>query len=128
MEDLHLHCLTVEAALRRTGMETRLLVDGSPGHGNKEPDRSLLRLLGQARQFNDMLMTGRATTVRDLSAKAGVSPSYFARVLRLSFLAPDITGAILRGRQPVTLTAKSFLDCNTLDPDWSRQGKQLGFT
>jgi hypothetical protein len=34
----------------------------------------------------------------------GVSPSYFTRILKLSFLAPDIVQAILGARHPLTLT------------------------
>jgi hypothetical protein len=32
-----------------------------------------------------------------------VSPSYFTRLVRLGYLAPDITEAILDGRQPADL-------------------------
>jgi hypothetical protein len=41
-----------------------------------------------------------------LAKRQGVSPSYFTRLVRLSYLAPDITQAILDGRQPRDLTAK----------------------
>ena len=34
-----------------------------------------------------------------------MSPSYFTRLIRLSYLAPDIIEAILDGRQPRDLTA-----------------------
>src|SRR6516225_8917778 len=40
-----------------------------------------------------------------LAKQEGVSPSYFTRLVRLSYLAPDITQAILDGRQPSHLTA-----------------------
>ena len=35
-----------------------------------------------------------------LAKQAGVSPSYFTRLVRLSYLAPDIAQAVLDGRQP----------------------------
>ncbi len=38
-----------------------------------------------------------------------MSSSYFTRILRLSFLAPDITRAILHGRQPVDLNAHKLM-------------------
>jgi hypothetical protein len=37
---------------------------------------------------------------KHLPVRQGVSRSYFTRVVRLSYLAPDITQAILDGRQP----------------------------
>ena len=49
------------------------------------------------------LRNGR--TMQDLAAEAGLSPSYFTRVFRLSFLAPEITKAIIQGRQPNDLSA-----------------------
>ena len=38
------------------------------------------------------------------------TPAYFTRLLRLSYLAPDITQAILDGRQPGDLTAEKLLE------------------
>ena len=34
-----------------------------------------------------------------LAKRQGVSPSYFTRLVRLSYLSPEITEAILDGRQ-----------------------------
>jgi AraC-like DNA-binding protein len=124
--DLPTESLLVPATVRRTGMEMKLLIKGATAPKNQQPDRSLLRLIGQAHQFNDMLMSSKGKTIKELSREAGVSPSYFTRVLRLSFLAPEITKNILHGLQPITLTAKSLLGHNQLERDWSRQRVQLG--
>ena len=126
MADLPTQFLSVAAGVRRTGMEMKLLIPGTTSTKHQEPDRSLLRLIGQARQFNDMFMSGRGTTIREMSREAGVSASYFTRVFRLSFLGPDITKTILNGRQPAELTAKSLLGQRQLERDWSRQRVQLG--
>jgi len=126
MADLPTLTLSVPASVRRTGMETKLLVQGAAAAKQREPDRSLLRLLGQARQFSDMFMNSRGKTIVELSSEAGVSASYFTRVFRLSFLAPDIAKIILNGRQPAGLTAKSLLGHSQLERDWSRQRVQLG--
>jgi hypothetical protein len=42
----------------------------------------------------------RASVATALAGREGVSRSYFTRLIRLSYLAPDITQAILDGRQP----------------------------
>jgi len=118
--------LSVPARVRRTGMETRLLIQGSVGRGSRVPDRSLLRLIGQARRFHAMVINSHGRTITDLAKEAGVTPSWFTRVLRLSFLAPDIAKAILQGRQPITLTATSLMLHRKLSPDWSKQRAQLG--
>lgn len=97
-------------------METKLLIDGAP-LGHREPVRSLLRLLGQSRLFNEMIVLNADVSVTDLAAEAGVTQSYFTRVFRLSFLAPEITAAILQGSQPPELTANKFKQVN-LSPAW----------
>ncbi len=91
--------LSVPARLRRMGMETKFLIQGTLGaEPPRRTDRSLLRLVGHAQHFNDLVMQNNGRSMQDLAAEAGVSPSYFTRVLRLSFLAPEITKAILQGR------------------------------
>ena len=55
-----------------------------------------------------------------------ISPSYFTRVLRLSFLAPDVVRAILSGRQPAQLTAKHLMSQSPLAKAWPGQSAQLG--
>jgi DNA invertase Pin-like site-specific DNA recombinase len=118
--------LSVPARLRRTGMETKLLVQGNRGPADRKPDRSLIRLIAQAHRFRNIFMTGSSRSMRTLAGDAGVSPSYFTRVLRLSFLAPEITKMILQGRQPPELTANRIKHTGRLDPAWVEQMVQLG--
>jgi site-specific DNA recombinase len=59
--------------------------------------------------------------------REGVSRSYFTRVVRLSCLAPDITQAILDGRQPRDLTAEKLLAHSRLPLGWHDQRNALGF-
>src|SRR5262247_2809484 len=62
-----------------------------------------------------------------LAEREGVSPSYFTRLVRLSYLAPDITHAILDGRQPRDLTAEKLLEHSRLPLAWHDQRTALGF-
>ena len=57
----------------------------------------------------------------------GVSRSYFTRIVRLSYLAPDITQAIVDGRQPPDLTADKLLAHSRLALAWHEQRMLLGF-
>ena len=118
--------LTIPARVRRTGMETRLLIE-SDQSDNRQPDRSLLRLLGQAYRFQDMVAQKANISVADLASAAGVTRSYFTRVFRLNFLAPRIIAAILQGRQPLELTANKLKQAGALSPFWPDQLRQLGF-
>ena len=120
--------LSVPARLRRTGMETKLLIQGALGaEPPRRSDRSLQRLVAQARHLSDLVMTSNGKPVQDLAVEAGVSPSYFTRVFRLSFLAPEITKAILQGRQPSELNAIKLLSAGRFPSAWLDQRRQLGF-
>jgi hypothetical protein len=55
------------------------------------------------------------------------SRSYFTPVVRLSYLAPDITQAILDGHQPRDLTAEKLLEHSRLPLAWHDQRTALGF-
>jgi site-specific DNA recombinase len=56
-----------------------------------------------------------------LARREGVSPSSFTRLVRLSYLAPDITQAILDGRQPCDLTADKLLAHSRRPLAWHEQ-------
>ena len=118
--------LSVPAALMRTGMETKLLLDSAQG-AIREPDRSLLRLLGQAHQYRDLVAAGQGKSMRALAAEAGVHASYFARIFRLAFLSPEIVHAILQGRHPAELAANKLNQITRLAIAWPDQNGQLGF-
>ncbi len=107
-------------------METRFLIDGPGGSSRREPDRSLLRLLSQAHRFHEMVMRNRGKTISELAEEAGVGGSYFTRILRLSFLAPDVVKTILRDRHPIEPTAKKLASDTRLPIVWEEQRARLG--
>jgi DNA invertase Pin-like site-specific DNA recombinase len=113
--------LAVPARLKRTGMETRLLIDGGGENSRRGPDRSLHRLLARAYRCNDMVMRSSGKTMSLLAAETGVGRSYFTRILRLSFLAPDLVKAILHDRHPIELTAKRLANELRLPIAWDEQ-------
>ena len=120
--------LSVPAQLRRTGMETKLVIRGARGDDRpRRSDRSLLRLIATAHRFNELVTTGAGGSVSELAIRAGVSRSYFSRIFRLSFLAPEITKAIIQGRQPSELSAIKLMGAGQLETTWSDQRRQLGF-
>ncbi len=118
--------LLIPARLKRTGMEARLLIDGADGGARRKPDHSLHRVLAQAHQYHVMVMHNGGKTMAELAAEAGVGGSYFTRILRLSFLAPDVVKAILRDRHPIDLTAKRLANEVRLPIAWQDQHALLG--
>ncbi len=127
-EDAHpLHHLAIPARLKRVGMEMRLLFEVPHRGPAPKPDRSLLRLLGQAHRFREMLLRGDGSTIIELAEKAGVTPSWFSRIARLGFLSPRIVTAIVDGTQPLELSADRLLKAGPVSPNWSEQLSTYGF-
>jgi site-specific DNA recombinase len=119
--------LSVPARLRRTGMETRMIIDGvDPYAPVSQPDPSLVKLIVKAQRLHARLVQG-GMSIRSIAGGERLTGSYFTRVLRLSYLAPDITNAILMGRQPPDLTAAKLLRASRLPTDWVAQRTVLGF-
>lgn len=118
--------LTIAATLKRSGLaDIFAIYTVAP---KRPPDRSLLRLIAQAARYREIVLKGQGKPIKTLAAEAGVSPSYFTRVFRLSFLAPDIVRAILQGRQPEAFTAKRLSLDIKLVPGCTEQLNQLGMT
>ena len=119
--------LSVPIELRRSGREIKMLIDGADPFATPKPDVRLIKLLIRARQFNATLFDSDGVPFTALAKREGVSPSYFTRLIRLGYLAPDITQAILDGRQPRDLTADKLLTHSRLPLTWDEQRAVLGF-
>jgi len=118
--------LSVPVRLRRAGREIRMVVDRTDPFAAKL-DARLIKLLLRARRFHATLVNSECVPFAVLAEREGVSRSYFTRLVRLSYLAPDITQAILDGRQPRDLTPEKFLEHSRLPLAWHDQRIVLGF-
>ena len=92
-----------------------------------KPDASLIKALSRAHRFHDMLVNKKTVRFADLARREKLHRSYFSQVLRLAYLAPDITAAILEGRQPESLTATVLIEHPQLPLCWAEQRSALGF-
>jgi site-specific DNA recombinase len=119
--------LSAPIRLRRSGREIRMLIDRADPFATARPDARLIKLLIRARRFNATLVSSDGVPFAGLAKQEGVSPSYFTRLVRLGFLAPDITQAILDGRQPADLTADKLRAHSRLPLAWHEQRTVLGF-
>jgi hypothetical protein len=113
--------LSVPAQLRRCGREIKMLIDATDRFAKAKPDARLIKLLIRAQRFNTTLLGSDGGPFSELAKREGVSPSYFTRLIRLSYLAPDITQAILDGHQPPGLTADKLLAHSRLPLNWQDQ-------
>jgi len=118
--------LRVPARLKRVGREIRMLVEGTIDQ--TAPDPSLLRVIARAHDIQGRLNQNIKLTVHDIAREEGVTAAYLYNLLRLPWLAPDITTAIVNGRQPQQLNAKMLMrKASRLPADWTEQRTLLGF-
>ena len=106
-------------ALKRRGIELRLVYT-APDAQSASKDQNLIDLVRRGWGVWQQLVTGPRSN-------NPVERSHLVRLARLRFLAPDIIAAILEGRQPVELTARSLLRCSELPIEWDDQRRALGF-
>ncbi len=64
--------------------------------------------------------------IGDIADSEGVHHSYVSRLIRLAFLSPEITEAILDGRQPIGLTAAKLMRVSRLPLEWRAQQQAIG--
>lgn len=110
--------LAAPAALRRRGVETRLVV----GVEREVTDPTLRQSLAEACAWAAALKAGASLT--HLATKARASDSHLRRRLPLAFLSPRLQAAILDGRLPAGVTLEHLLAA-ALTPDWEEQERQV---
>ena len=118
--------LEIPTALKRAGKGIRLVVQGAVQEANA--DHSLIRLLLRAFAIREKLDHNPNLTMHRIADAEDVVPSYATRLLRLTYLAPDIVTAIVEGRQPIELTANRLMNNIRLPLEWQAQRELLGFT
>ncbi|KRA79741.1 recombinase family protein [Altererythrobacter sp. Root672] len=110
----------IMARLTRTGRVVRLVDESGASKGDVPPDESLIRLVVTARRWWAELSKGELD-INALSAREKVSASYMTRVVRLAFLAPGVTEAVLDGRTKAGLSGKELLQRTGISWSWEEQ-------
>ena len=120
-------CIAVPARLKRCGGASRLIITDDDMESEQEPAPALVKVLDRAHDWFTRLATGKAQSAADIARDEELTRSYVTRVVRLAFLAPDITEAMLNGRQPPELNAERLVRCSLLPLAWDDQRRVLGF-
>ena len=63
----------------------------------------------------------------EIAKREGLGASYFACLLRLAFLSPEITTAVLQGDRPADLTSRRLMYGTRFPLVWHEQKLALGF-
>lgn len=113
---------------RRRGRKLIIAPEGMDGAQTDAPPASQERLvttLARAHAWTRLLDEGRFKSTAQLAAAVNKDSSYVARIMRLATLAPDITQAILDGREPDGLSYMQLVKVSSCD--WEDQREELGF-
>jgi hypothetical protein len=124
MNQLSKGALTTDVAMKfriRGGKTVMVLPDGTRAIERKEAivDSTMVKIIARGHRWHRLLSDGAYPTIEDLAAAEKINSSYVSRVIRLAFLSPAITEAILEGRQPAHLTMKDLLA--PFPSDWDLQ-------
>lgn len=93
--------------VKRGGRKEMQLLNGPSGQS--KTDNTLVKALARPFRCKRMLESGGFANIAELAEREGIAPTYMARVLRLSLLAPQVVDAILSGEQPSQLTLAKLM-------------------
>ena len=114
--------LETDAKLRRCGGEVRLLLADTE-QNRARPLPSLVRAVARAHDWMDRILSGEVLNQNALAKQTGFDKRYISRIIPLAFLAPDITEAILDGKQNPNLSLEKCV-CE-ISFDWALQRTAL---
>ena len=115
--------LTSDARLRRSGRAMRL-VQTNGLHCAATPNPALVKLVTQAHRWWAQLGKGEVN-ITTLCEQEKVSDAWMSRVLRLAFLSPKVTRAILTGVQPASIDTAALLATRAVPATWRDQERAL---
>lgn len=121
-----IYSMTFKASFRRIGSETKLIInDGQVGNDRPRRDPAILKALARAHLWAKRLHSGEVKSLNDIATTEGLGRGYVCDIIKLAYLAPDITEAIVEGRQPQTLMLKDMM--RAIPPSWDDQRRLFGF-
>jgi hypothetical protein len=120
--------LTLELPIRikRRGVEMKLIL-ANEHEPTPKPDPILIKAVAEGHGWFEELRSGTIPSVGDLAEHHDIDQGDVSRRLPLAFLAPDIVEAILKGHQPIELTAARMMRIRDLPLSWAEQRQRLGF-
>jgi site-specific DNA recombinase len=117
--------LKVPCQLVRRSYEVKLAVTPA-GSSSTHIDPSLVKLLVKAHVARAALLAGNGASLADIAKSQGHEPHYFSVLVKLSYLAPDITQVILEGRHPLRLNRQCLARIRKLPAAWQAQRRLIG--
>ena len=120
------HIIDAGMAKVRRGSDVRLVIADAATLVSKR-DAQLVALIADAHTVRAVMIANPHSSIEKLASDAGIGFARFKRLLRLSYLAPDIVEAILAGSQPGELTSVLLKTITNIPQCWQAQRAMLGF-
>ncbi len=89
------------------------------------PQEPLITALARALHWQELIDTGRYSSIAALAEALGVDRCYVRRILGLASLAPDIVEAIVKGDEPSGLSLEKLV--KGMPMGWEQQREKLRF-
>jgi DNA invertase Pin-like site-specific DNA recombinase len=115
--------LTIPVRAKFRGGRTQVLsAQGSVASASPQSDPALIKAIARAHAWTGILLRGEAKSIADIARQVSKHRGDIAPILKLAFLSPDITRAILEGRQSPTLTLTRLLN-SEIPLSWAKQAE-----
>jgi hypothetical protein len=120
--------LTLPVVKVRRGHQLRLVIPGPEviNVQTAKRDEKLVTLVAEAHAARQLVLAQPDQSIAAIAARLGRCRTRLGKLAALSCLAPDIVTAIVEGRQPRALSARTLLDIE-LPLSWVDQRAMLGF-
>jgi hypothetical protein len=110
---------------RRGGRKVIIAPDGGDAWepARPRPDETIIRALARAHRRKRMLEEGKFRSAAEIAEAEGATHSFVNRMLRLTFLAPEIVEAILEGRRAKRLMLEELM--GSMSSVWEEQRQKF---
>ena len=105
----------------RRGNDVQIIVRSTASPSAPPRNEELVHMLVDARAAQQLALSRPNDTLAKLAASARRSEKIFKRMLRLSYLSPEVASAILKGRQPSSMTCRGLHRIAGIPLSWTEQ-------
>jgi DNA invertase Pin-like site-specific DNA recombinase len=88
-------------------------------------DMAFIKAIARAHRWRRMLVEGEANSIEELALRLGQDRGHVGLTLKLAYLSPAMTRAILRGEQPTGLCLTRIINAD-LPLSWCAQTREFG--
>ncbi|WP_428248402.1 recombinase family protein [Ferrovibrio sp.] len=121
-EQIELHR---DTRLKTIGTEPRLIIQQDDTRSARpQRDPALIKAMARAHIWFRRHTGETPISTDQIARQDKQDPSYVGKIMRMAFLSPELTEAVLEGRQPPGLTIEAIL--SGIPADWAEQQSKFG--